>query len=119
MPSVYFDNNISVAPAHHLEAMIVSAIDAIIALDARQRIICFNPAAERMFGLPADKALGQPIKRFIPDGWHADPDAHARIADRRRIVAGRAATGSARHRGGPQHRAARCPRRQASPARHH
>ncbi len=81
MPSVYFDNNISVAPAHHLEAMIVSAIDAIIALDARQRIICFNPAAERMFGLPADKALGQPIKRFIPDGWHADPDAHARIAD--------------------------------------
>lgn len=81
MTSGYFDNIIALSQADHLEAMIVSSIDAIIALDARQRIICFNPAAERMFGLPASKALGQPIKRFIPDVWHADADGHVRIAE--------------------------------------
>ena len=46
--------------------LIQSAMDAIIAIDGGQRIVLFNPAAERMFGCPAAKALGSSIDRFIP-----------------------------------------------------
>ena len=49
------------------EGLIRSAVDAIIAIDAGQRIILFNPAAEKMFGCPASGALGSSIDRLIPE----------------------------------------------------
>jgi PAS domain S-box-containing protein len=50
-----------------LGAIIVSAMDAVIALDAEQRIVLFNPAAERMLGCPAREAIGTPLDRFLPE----------------------------------------------------
>jgi hypothetical protein len=41
-------------------------MDAIISIDGGKRILVFNPAAEKMFGVPASDALGQAIDRFIP-----------------------------------------------------
>jgi PAS domain S-box-containing protein len=41
-------------------------MDAIISVDAGQRITIFNDAAEKMFHCPAREALGQPLDRFIP-----------------------------------------------------
>ncbi|HVM48714.1 MAG TPA: PAS domain S-box protein [Candidatus Acidoferrum sp.] len=52
-----------------LAAIIGSAMDAIISMDADQRITVFNQAAERMFGCPASEALGQPLDRFIPERY--------------------------------------------------
>lgn len=49
-----------------LQAIVGSAMDAIVALDAEQRIVLFNPAAEAMFRCPATEALGQPLDRFLP-----------------------------------------------------
>ena len=49
-----------------LSGIIGSAMDAIISVDAGQRITIFNAAAERMFCCPARDALGQPLDRFIP-----------------------------------------------------
>src|SRR5712692_9023060 len=49
-----------------LDGIISSAMDAIISTDARQRIQLFNPAAEKMFGVPARLAVGQLVDRFIP-----------------------------------------------------
>ena len=46
--------------------LIHSAMDAIIAVSAQQRITLFNPAAERMFGCPAGEAIGGSLDRFIP-----------------------------------------------------
>jgi PAS domain S-box-containing protein len=49
-----------------LSGLINSAMDAVIAVDAQQRIILFNPAAEQMFGAPASQAVGNSLDRFIP-----------------------------------------------------
>jgi PAS domain S-box-containing protein len=48
-------------------AILGSAMDAVIILDADQCILLFNAAAERVFRCPATEALGQPIDRFIPE----------------------------------------------------
>jgi PAS domain S-box-containing protein len=61
-----------------LEGIVASAMDGIITVDDQQRIILFNPAAERMFGLPAAEALGQPILRFIPERYRLTHAAHIR-----------------------------------------
>jgi PAS domain S-box-containing protein len=49
-----------------LSAIIGSAMDAIISINADQRITVFNQSAEKMFGCPAREAMGQPLDRFIP-----------------------------------------------------
>jgi PAS domain S-box-containing protein len=50
-----------------LDGIISSAMDAVISVDAQRRIVLFNPAAEKMFGVSAGAALGQSIERFIPE----------------------------------------------------
>jgi PAS domain S-box-containing protein len=56
-----------------LAGLINSAMDAVIAVDSRQRIVLFNPAAEKMFGCAASDALGNSLDRFIPERHR---DAH-------------------------------------------
>jgi PAS domain S-box-containing protein len=55
--------------------IIGSAMDAIISMDAGQRITLFNEAAEKMFRCPAREAIGQPLDRFIPARFR---EAHRR-----------------------------------------
>jgi two-component system NtrC family sensor kinase len=47
------------------EELISSPMDAIISVDAEQRIRIFNAAAEKMFGCTAAEAIGQPLDHFI------------------------------------------------------
>ncbi len=59
-------------------AVVSSAMDAIIALDAEQNIILFNRAAEAMFGCRAEQVLGTRIDRFIPERFRAAHPGHVR-----------------------------------------
>jgi len=61
-----------------LEGIVNSAMDAIITVDERQRIVLFNPAAERMFGCSAEEALGKSVTHFIPERFRAGHDEHIR-----------------------------------------
>jgi PAS domain S-box-containing protein len=61
-----------------LTNMIGSAMDAIITIDANQRVMIFNAAAEKMFCCPAHEAIGQSIDRFIPERFHAAHRGHIR-----------------------------------------
>jgi PAS domain S-box-containing protein len=49
-----------------IKGAIDSAMDAVVTLDADQRILLFNQAAETMFRCSAHQALGQPLDMFIP-----------------------------------------------------
>ncbi|MGA8151214.1 MAG: PAS domain S-box protein [Terriglobales bacterium] len=57
---------------NQLHAIIQSALDAIITIDEQQRIVLFNPSAERMFGCSAADAVGQPLDRFIPSRFREE-----------------------------------------------
>ncbi|MGZ3424394.1 MAG: PAS domain S-box protein, partial [Polyangiales bacterium] len=51
-----------------LEQLIDSSVDAIVSSDTKGRIILFNRAAERIYGLPAKEILGSTVERLYPPG---------------------------------------------------
>jgi PAS domain S-box-containing protein len=61
-----------------LAGILLSAMDAIITVDADQRVVLFNPAAEQMFRCTAGDAIGQPIDRFIPARFREAHRQHIR-----------------------------------------
>ena len=59
------------ASERRMEAIINSALDAIICVDQHQRITVFNPAAAALFRCAASDALGSPLTRFLPEAQQA------------------------------------------------
>jgi PAS domain S-box-containing protein len=59
-----------------LAAIVDSAMDAIITVDAAQNIVLFNGAAEQMFRCRRQEALGAPLDRFIPQRFRAGHRGH-------------------------------------------
>jgi PAS domain S-box-containing protein len=58
-----------------LGGIVTSAMDGVISMDEQQRIVLFNPAAEKLFGVKAEEVMGESIERLIPERYRA---AHAR-----------------------------------------
>ena len=55
-----------------LAGVLESATDAIITVNAQQKIILFNQAAEKMFGRPRQEVLQQPLECLIPGRFRQD-----------------------------------------------
>jgi PAS domain S-box-containing protein len=71
----------TVVPAPHgaeFDEMIASAPDGIVAVNVEQRIVVFNHAAEQMFGVSADEAIGSSMDRLIPTRHRAVHAGHVR-----------------------------------------
>lgn len=57
-------------------ATVDSSLDAIVTIDHDGAIVEFNPAAQRLFGMPRTQALGRRIaETLVPEGWR---EAHCR-----------------------------------------
>jgi PAS domain S-box-containing protein len=56
--------------------LVDSAMDAIISIDESQRIVLYNPAAEKVFRWPRAAALGQPLEMLIPERFRAGHRNH-------------------------------------------
>ena len=61
-----------------LNAIIQSAMDAIIAVDGCWNVLIFNAAAEKMFGYTAVEAVGLSIQQFIPERFRPAHGSHIR-----------------------------------------
>jgi PAS domain S-box-containing protein len=59
-----------------MNAIVNSAMDAIVTVDEGQRIVLFNAAAEKMLQCSASEAIGTSVDRFIPQQFRSDHPAH-------------------------------------------
>ena len=62
--------------ATRLHAIVHSAADGIITMDAQGAIETFNPAAERMFGYTAAEVLGQNVTVLMPEPHRSEHDGY-------------------------------------------
>lgn len=57
-------------------AIVESAVDAIVVIDAHARIEAFNPAAERLFGYAESEVIGQNVHILMPSPYHEQHDVY-------------------------------------------
>ncbi|MFN4283275.1 MAG: PAS domain S-box protein [Alphaproteobacteria bacterium] len=80
-----------------LDAVLDIVVDGIILIDARGRVLRFNPACEKLFGFHADEVVGQNVKMLMPEPFRAEHDGYLdnyrRTGERKIIGIGREVTG--------------------------
>ncbi|WP_395646386.1 PAS domain S-box protein [Terricaulis sp.] len=83
-----------------LQAMLDTAVDGVILIDARGQVLMFNPACERLFGYHAGEIVGQNVKKLMPDPYRSEHDgyisAYRKTGERKIIGIGREVQGRRR-----------------------
>jgi PAS domain S-box-containing protein len=59
-----------------LRALVNTAVDGVILIDARGNILMFNPACERLFGYEARETVGQNVKMLMPSSFQQEHDGY-------------------------------------------
>ncbi|MEX1108115.1 MAG: PAS domain S-box protein, partial [Dongiaceae bacterium] len=62
--------------AAQLRAVVQTAVDGVILIDATGSIKMFNPACERLFGYSAAEVIGQNVKMLMPEPYRAEHDGY-------------------------------------------
>jgi PAS domain S-box-containing protein len=57
-------------------AIVDSAVDGIIVIDAHGQVEAFNRAAEQLFGYPADEVLGRNVDMLMPSPYREEHDTY-------------------------------------------
>ena len=76
--------------ASRLNAILESAVDAIITIDDAGKIETVNPAAKRLFGYDRAGFIGRNVHFLMPEPYHSEYDSYLQNyrAKRRRKVIG-------------------------------
>jgi PAS domain S-box-containing protein len=93
-------NSSLLGQARKLQAILESAVDAIITIDGSATITTVNPAAARLFGYEQHEFLGRNVHFLMPEPYHSEHDGYIRnyrTTGRRKIIGiGREVTGRRR-----------------------
>jgi two-component system sensor kinase FixL len=72
-----------------MAALMQAAVDAIVVIEAGEKIVAFSRSAERMFGYEADEVIGQPVSVLMPQPYrssHSSYIEHYRETGQPRII---------------------------------
>src|SRR5258705_330012 len=62
--------------AGRMRALIETAVDGAILIDARGVVLMFNPACEKLFGYSADEVIGENVKMLMPEPYRHEHDGY-------------------------------------------
>ena len=62
--------------AERLRAVVETAVDGVILIDARGRVQMFNPACERLFGYSAGEVIGENVRMLMPQPYRGEHDRY-------------------------------------------
>ncbi len=62
--------------ASRLQAVVETAVDGVILIDASGAVQMFNPACERLFGYAAGEVIGKNVKLLMPPPFHEEHDQY-------------------------------------------